>query len=167
MISIFKQERDSEGREVIEIGMNAMLFQILAIVAPLVFLGTAYYGVGTGPMGLPWFLIAAPIAFGAIGYAAVVWMSSRSKVRITIDGKAGKLLVGTSAGQSEVSIADVAKAEFGANSDSEGSVVYRLEFVMRSGERVPATSIYSNAYALGDQAKTVAAINAALARQMA
>ena len=167
MISIFKLERDSEGREVVEIGMNAMLFKISAIGGPIVFLGFAYFAVGTGPMGLPWFLIAGPIALGAIAYAAVVWMSGRLKVRVTIDSKAGKLLVGTSAGQSEFRLVDVAKAEFGADSGGEGATVYRLEFVMRTGERVPATSMYSTVYTLGDQAKTVAAINAALGRQMA
>lgn len=167
MISFFKQERDSEGREVVEIGMNAMLFQISAIAGPLVLLVVAYFVIGRGPLGMPWYLIVGPIALGVIAYPVVLWMCRRSKVRVTIDSKAGKLIVGTSAGQSEIRVSDLAKAEFTSQSDSEGTTLYRLEFIMRDGGRVPATTMYTNAYSLGDQAKAVAAINAALRRQMA
>ena len=167
MISIFKQERDPQGREVVQIGMNPMLFQVAAIGGPLALIGTAYFTVGQSPIGMPWFLVAGPIAIGVIGYAAVSWMSRRSNVRITIDAKAGKLLVGTSSGQAEIRMVDVAKAEFGSSSAGEGPTVYRLEFVMRSGERVPATAAYFNAYALGDQAKTVGAINGSLGARSA
>jgi len=67
---------------------------------------------------------------------------------------------------SEVRMADVASAEFTATS-GRSNTVYRLEFVMKNGERVPNTTMYTNAYGLTVQAKTVASINAALGRQMA
>ena len=126
MFSIFKQERDSQGREFVEMGMNAALFKIVAIAGPLAFLGFAYFAMGWGPMGMPWYLIAAPVVFAAIGYPMSAWMSRRSIFRITIDSKAGKLLVGTSGGQSEVRIADVEKAEFGLESGDEGTTLYRF-----------------------------------------
>ncbi len=163
----------SEGRETVQIGMNATLFRIAAIAGPIVFLGVAYYALGGQPMGMPWFLVAAPVIFAAIAYATVTWMCGRSRVRVTMDRKAGKLLVGTSEGKSEVRIADVEKAEFGMEKTEpgpelgdQGSTLYRLEFVMKSGERVPATSMYTNMYARGDQARMVAAINAALVPRM-
>ena len=162
MISIFKEARDADGRTVVEIGMNSMLFQISAITWPLVLIVVAYFAVGTGPQRLPLYLIAGFIVIGAIAYAVAGWMGKRTKVRITIDGKAGKLLVATSDGQSEVHMADVASAGFTAASGESG--VYRLEFVMKNGERVPATTTYTNAYSLSVQAKTVALINAALGR---
>ena len=97
-----------------------------------------------------------------MGAIAAAWMCRRSKVRVTVDGKTGKLLVETSAGVSEIRIADVAKAEFGMRASGKGSAVYRLELVLKNGERVPATASYFSAYSLGDQAKTTAAIDAAV-----
>lgn len=166
MISTFKQSRDAEGRDVVELAMNAMIFKAAAIVIPLIFLAMAYAALGGGPMGFPWFMIVVPLVFAVIGYFLVGWICNRTKLRITIDGKAGKLLVDTAGGQSELRLADTAKAEFSAASGSEGSAVYRLEFVMKNGERVPATAIYANVYGPGDRAKTVAVINAALGKQM-
>lgn len=166
MYSMFKQERDPEGREVIELGIDTRILIGAAMIVPIAFMAMAYFTVGQGPMGLPWFMVAAPIAFAAIGGGMAFWMASRTKVRITVDRLAGKLLVATAGGLSEVRIADLANAEFAAKSLSEGGTVHRLEFVMKDGTRVPATSTYSNSYSPGNQAKTVAAINATLGQRM-
>jgi hypothetical protein len=166
MISIYKEECDPEGRTVVEISMNGKLFGIMAIVGPLALMGATYYFVGRGPIGMPWFMVAGPIVIGALGYAMVTWMGKASRVRVTIDRAAGKLLVATSAGQSEVRIADLAGAAFGTNSDSDGSPVYRLEFVMKNGEPVPATSAYFSAYGPDDRAKMAAAINNSLGKPL-
>jgi hypothetical protein len=167
MFSIFKQARDPQGRDVIELGMNEMLFKAAAIAVPLIFLATIYFVIGTGPAGLPWFLIAAPLVFMVIGYPAVAWICRRYRLSITIDKSAGKFLLATSAGQSEIRMADVSNAEFASVTDSEGTKSYRLEFIMRSGERVPATAGHFSGYAQDHQTKTLAAINGALGQKPA
>jgi len=167
MLSIFRQERDAQGREVVEISMNAKLAQALVIVVALAALAAAWFAFGAGPTGMPWFMIAAPIAMAVLGVPMMAWMASRSKVRVTIDAGSRKLLIDTSAGHSELRMADVERAEFARTSGGKGSTVYRLELVMRNGERVSATRMYSNAYSPDHQARTLAAINAALASKSA
>ena len=163
MFSLYKSALDSEDRVVLEIGMNALLMQAAAVVVPLLMMGAAYFAMGRGPMGMPWYLIAGPIFVAVFGFFVTGWMCKRTKVQVTVDSKAGKLLVNAGGSQSEIAMADVARAEFGVTTDSEDNSVSRLEFVMKNGERIPATSSYSNMYGRGDQAKMVAAITSALA----
>ena len=174
MMSVFKQERDPDGREIIEIGMNAALMKAAAVVAPLVFVGLAYIFTGRGPAPFPWFMVAIPIGFAIVAVPVAGWMARKSQVRITLDTKAGRILYSTSGVNSELRMGDVAAAEFAStvsrSTDSGNNTreitVYRLEFVKKDGERLPVTATYSNVYSLEHQRKTVAAINAALGRRM-
>ncbi len=173
MFSICKQERDSEGREVIELGMDLKRVKAMLMAAPVVFVLVGYF------MGMPLIMMAVMLvflvaAFAVIGFPALASIASGSNLRVTLDSKAGKLLVATASGQSEIRMAELAKAEFSSSistsTDSDNNTrettVYRLEFVKKNGERVPAMAAYSSVYSLDDQGKMAAAINAALKRQM-
>ena len=165
MASIFRREHDTQGREVIEIGMDTHLFLGLAVAMPAVFIAGAYYALGDGPQGVPSFLLVVATLFAAGASALVAWMGRRSRIKVTIDGNSGKLFVRTSDGESELRMADVSKVEFAASTGSEGPALSRLELVLKSGERM-ATSAYSSVYTLAHKNAAVKVINAALGRQM-
>lgn len=175
MFSTFKQDRDEQGREVIEMGMDEKRAKMALMAAPFVFVLIGYFAVG-----MPLIMMAAMVAFllaafAVIGFPMMKLMTQRSQLRVTLDRKAGNILVGTRSGQAEIRMADLAKAEFGSSvstsTDSDNNTrettVYRLEFVKKNGERVPATAAYSNVYSQEHQRNMVAAINAALGRQTA
>jgi hypothetical protein len=174
MFSSCKQERDAEGREVIEMGMDAKRAKVALMAAPVVFVLAGYFFMGMPLIPMAMMLVFLLAAFAVIGFPALASSAGMSTLRVTLDSRAGKLLVATASGKSEVRMADLAKAEFSASistsTDSDNNArettVYRLEFVRKNGERVPATAAYSNVYSLDDQGKMVAAINAALKRQM-
>ena len=166
MPSTFKRDHDGQGREVVEIGMNTPLFQGLAIALPAVFIAFVYYAMGSSPQGVPWYFAAFAVVLAAAGFAMVTWIGRGSRVRVTIDGNAGKLFILNSSGETELRMAEVTRAEFATTQDDEGSTLCRLEFVLKGGERVPATNGYSNLYAERHQNDAVKVINASLGRQM-
>lgn len=174
MFSVYKQERDAEGREVIEMGMDTKRVKAALIAAPIVFVLAGYFF-----MGMPLILMAMMLAFllaafAVIGFPVLAKIASLSKLRVALDSKFGRILVESADGPLEIRMADLAKAEFGSSistrTDSDNNTrettVYRLEFVRKNGERVPATAAYSNVYSLDVRGKMVVAINAALGRQM-
>ncbi len=170
MLSVFRQEHDAQGREVVEIGFNMKRLKALLIALPTIF----FFGLGF-IMDAPLFVMAIPAIFmtaavAVIGFPALASIGKLSEVRVTLDSKFGRILVTTHAGQSEIPMAEVAGAEFGSYvrsspSDDRTTRVYRLEFVKKNGERVPATAGYTT-YSLADQGKMVAAVKAALERQL-
>ena len=174
MFSTFRQERDDQGREVIEMGMDLKRAKIGLMAAPVVFVLIGYFAMHMPIIAMAAMLAFLLAAFAVIGFPAMAMMAKRSQLRLTLDSKAGRILVATGSGESEIRMAELAKAEFGStvstSTDSDNNTrettVYRLEFVKKSGERVPATVSYSNAYSLEHQRSMVAAINAALGRQM-
>jgi hypothetical protein len=173
MFSIYKQERDTEGREVIDLGMDLKRVKAMLLAAPVVFVLVGYF------MGMPLIMMAVMLVFllatiTVIAFPVLARMAPMSKLRITLDSKSGRILVESADGPSEIRMADLAKAEFSSSistrTDSDfntrETTVYRLEFVKKNGERVPAAAGRSNVYSLAHQEQTVAAINAALKRQM-
>ena len=113
---------------------------------------------------MPRFLVISPIAACVAFNAMTLWLTKRVWVRVTLDVAAGNLLVITSSGQVSLPMAEVARAEFARDDSGESSPVYRLEFAMKDGKRIPATSIFVNAYGADHRAKAVEVINAALGR---
>ena len=175
MFSVCKQERDAEGREVIELGMDLKRVKAMLMAAPVVFVLAGLFVMGMGMLiAMAAMLVFLLAGFAVIGFPALASIANNSKLRVTLDSKAGKLLVATASGQSEIRMADLAKVEFSSSvstsTDSDNNTrettVYRLEFVKKSGERVPATAGRSNVYSLAHQEQMVSAINAALHRQM-
>ena len=174
MFSICKQERDTEGREVIELGMDLKRAKAIVLALPVVFVLAGYFVMGMPLIAMAAMLVFLLAAFAVIGFPALASIANNSKLRVTLDSKAGRLLVATASGQSEIRMADLAKVEFSSSvstsTDSENitreTTVYRLEFVKKSGERVPATAGRSSVYSLAHQEQMVSAINAALRRQM-
>jgi len=173
MFSCYKLERDAEGREVIELGMDLKRAQAALIAAPSVFVLAGYF------MGMPLIMMAVMLVFllatvAVIGFPLLARMAPMSRLRITLDSKTGRFLVATASGQTEIRMADLAKAKFGSSisthtwSDNRTTrtTVYRLEFVKKNGQRVPATAGHSSLYSRVHQEQVVAAINAALKRQM-
>ena len=63
-------------------------------------------------MGMPWYLIAVPILVAIFGFVSTAWIDKRTKVRVIIDSKAGKLLIHVAGDQSQVVMADIVRAEF-------------------------------------------------------
>jgi hypothetical protein len=174
MFSIYKLARDAQGREVIELGMDDKRGKAVLMAAPIVFVLAMYFVMDMPLIMAAVMLVFLLAAFAVIGFPALASIAGMSMLRITLDSKSGRILVENAAGPSEIRMAEVARAEFGSSisstTSSDGSsaetTVYRLEFVMKNGERVPATAGYTNSYSLADQEKMVAAINAALGRQM-
>lgn len=178
MFSTFKEERDDQGREVIEMGMDLKRAKIGVMAMPIVFVLIGFFAMGM-PLDFTVIILAFLLVF-LLAAAAVIVLPSMatiaksSQLRVTMDGKFGRILVATESGESEIRMADLVSAEFGSqistSRDSKGytreTTVYRLEFVKKSGERVPATASYSNVYSLEHQRKLVAAIDSAIKRQL-
>ena len=175
MFSTCKQEQDAEGREVIELGMDLKRAKAALMAAPVVFVLMGYFFMHMPIIAMVAMLAFLMAAFAVIGFPFVALAANRSKLRVTLDRKEGRILVETASGQAELRMADLAKAEFSSSistsTDSDNNTrettVYRLEFVKKNGERVPATAARSNVYSLAHQELMVAAINSALSRQMA
>jgi hypothetical protein len=161
-ISTYREARDPQGRNIVEIGMNPPLAWIQVIVVPFCLFVFAYMVMGRGRTGIPWGFMVWLVVVSVLGFAIVSRGIKGTKVRVTIDSGAGKLLVATSTGQSEIRIADVSRAEFVLSDDSAADGLHHLEFVMKNGGRVPATTM-STIIARHHQAKMIAAINTALA----
>jgi hypothetical protein len=204
MFSVYKHERDAEGREVIEMGVNLGRCKAALVAAPVVFVLAGYFIVGMPLIPMAMMLAFLMAAFAVIGFPFLGMMAKISQLRVTLDSKAGKILVERTAGAMEtgmaglaktmfgsavssstgadgdrrdtleIRMAELAKAEFGSSistwTDSDRNTrkttVYRLEFVKKNGERVPATASSSNVYSLAHREQMVAVINTALKRQM-
>jgi hypothetical protein len=174
MFSYCRLERDAEGREVIELGMNVKRFKTMLMAASVVFVLAGYFGMHMPLIATVMMLVFLMAVIAVIGFPVLATSARVAKLRVTLDSKAGRLLVETADGQSEIRMADLAKAEFGSSvsvsTDSDNNTrqtaVYRLEFVKKNGERAPARAGYSSVYSLAHQEQLVAAINAALKRQM-
>lgn len=173
MFSTFRNTLDADDRGVLEIGMNVVLMQAAAVIVPLLMMGGAYFGMGRGPMGMPWYLIAIPILVAIFGFVTTGWIDKRTKVRVIIDSKAGKLLIHVAGAQSQIVMADIVRAEFDerirqtTNTEDTNTITVgnnmesQLQFVMKDGKHIPAGG-YQTFYSKGDQAKMVAAINSTL-----
>jgi hypothetical protein len=174
VFSTYRQDRDAEGREVIELGMDLKRSKAALMAMPVVFVMVGYFVAHMPLIAMAAMLVFLLAAFAIIGFPFVALIAKRSQLRVTLDSKAGKLLLATGSRQSEMLMADLAEAEFGSristSTDSDNNTrettVFRLEFVKKSGERVPATAAYSNVYSMEHRRNMVAAINAALGRKM-
>jgi hypothetical protein len=173
MFSTFRTTLDAEDRGILEIGMNVVVMQAAAVVVPLLMMGGAYFAMGRGPMGMPWYLIVVPILAAIFGFVMTGWIDKRTKVRVIIDSKTGKLLIHVAGDQFQIEMADVVRAGFDervrqtTNTEDTNTITVgnnmesRLELVMKDGKRIPAGG-YQTFYSQGDRAKMVAAINSAL-----
>ena len=174
MFSYCSQERDAQGREVIELGMNEKRVKFSIVAVPIVFVIVMYFVMDLPLIMAAFGLILFPVIFAGVGFQFLGGIAEQTALRVTLDSKAGRILVASASGQSAIRMVEVAKAEFGSSistsTSSDGTTrqrtVYRLEFVKKDGERVPATAAYSSIYSLADQGTMVAAVNAALGRQM-
>lgn len=95
--------------------------------------------------------IAAAFIFGlvALCIALLVWERARSRARLNIDRASSCVRVDSRSGRTELPLRDIEKAEIGSaiQTTAKGAPVtrYRLEFVLRDRQRVPATSDYYRA----------------------
>jgi hypothetical protein len=174
MLSACKQERDAEGREVVSLGMDRNRARVVIFGAPVIVVLVMHIALEL-PLPVTLVVLAVLTALAAyVSFRLLGWMVKRAQLRVTLDTKAGRILVATPDGQSALRMADLAKAEFGSTistftrgTHTEETTVYRLEFVKKNGERMPATTAYTSAYSLAHQREMTTAINAALERRMA
>lgn len=162
----FRQDRDAQGREFIEIGYDAWLYKTLAVAAPLS-ISVAAWILSDHIRGvMPWFFYWFPAGAACIIYWITSAIFDRSDVRITADSGAGRFLVDSYSGRKEVALADVASVEFASKNVDRRVIVSRMEFVMKSGERVPAWEQFTNVYGAEVEQKLLAAVNDVLKRRM-
>ena len=103
------------------------------------------------------FLIVVSVPF----IAHLIRQRSKSRVRVTVDRATSLVRVATVDGRTDIPIRDIEKVDIGSSiqATSDGKfTLYRLEFVRRNQERVPATTEYLHLSA-GDREKLLEALN--------
>jgi hypothetical protein len=160
-MSVFQEERDLQGRVHVEVCMPPVS-RFVAVVPTLCFLAFFWFVLRPGPLAAQMGWGAWLIAAGAVGYMILMLNMKASRLRVTIDGKAGKLIVESFPGEAVFRIAEVDRAEFVAVDTSDAMESHKLEVVMKNGRRAKASR---GAYYLYEhhRARMLAAIDAALA----
>jgi hypothetical protein len=158
MFSGFSEARNTTGQTVISFGAPIGIHLISAVAGPLVGIVAIYFFTRDWQMGIPWWIYAAIVSAGCLSIAILLWFDSLSWVRVTVDRQKSFLAIATRRGNSELPMRDIASAAIDSN-NSGRSTTYRLQFVLRNGECVPATSSYFNFYREADRKCVVEAIN--------
>ena len=159
-------ERDPAGNLVIE--LRAVIGILLFGLAPYPVVVAAGYLLAGAPLGVSSAIVGAflvLIGLDALGIALLIRHRSKSRVRVTIDRATSRVLVDTQDGQTAISIREIEKAELGSATvaTSKGPMTrYRLEFVLRNRERMPATAGYLSV-SPGDRENLLEALNHELA----
>ena len=140
----FSAERDPTDNLVVEF-RKVIGIQVIALaMAPIV--ATAGFALTTGSLVVSWQIVGASVVvLCALGIALMFWQRAQSSARITIDRTRSRVLVDSHGGQKELPIHDIEKAELGTSIHiikRRATTVYRVEFVLRNGERVPASAGY-------------------------
>ena len=157
----FSSERDPAGNLVVDfraaIGIQLIGFAMTPFVA------AAGYASAGAPLGYSWPIFGGLlflVGVAAFGVALMFWQRSRSRVRVAIDRARSSVLVDSHSGRKELPIRDIEKAELGStvSKNKSRATIYRLEFVLRNRERVPATTEYCSATS-GDREKLLEALN--------
>ena len=141
-------ERDTAGNLVIELRMAIGMMLIGFALGP--FIMAAGYVLAGAPLGYSWMILGGWIFFivlDALGITLIHWQHAKSRVRVCIDRAKSRVLIDADSGRSELAIRDVEKVEFGSTPSGRApaSMLHRLEFVLRNGERMPSTHVYCNA----------------------
>ncbi len=168
----FSAERDSAGNFVAVFHMPIGIQLIGFATSPLV--TAAGYALAGAPLGVSsWEVIFGGLFIGivmpALGITAMFWARSRACVRVTVDRALSRVLLDTRTGQAVTPIRDIEKAELGSVIQTTGGgpkTAYRLELVLRNGERAPATTAYFIAPP-GDSEKVLEALNQELGARSA
>lgn len=157
----FTAEHDPAGNLVVE--FRAVIGIQLIGFAMVPFVMSAGYALTGAPLGFSWPIIGAFFLFigvTALGIALMFWQRSRSRVRVSIDRARSLVLIDSHSGRRELPIREIEKAELGStiSTGKSAATIYRLEFVLRNRERVPATTEYCGA-SPGDREKLLEALN--------
>jgi hypothetical protein len=138
----------------------------LSMIVPLVLIGFLLISVGIGEKGAPALIYLAFAGFGCIMTVMALSSLASSRVQLTIDRRRSALIIESRSVRSELRMRDVSNAEISIRSGSAGSSTiktsYRLEFVLRDGKRVPATSSFYNHYLMSDLDEVLKIINSEL-----
>ncbi len=157
----FSAERDPAGNLVVEF-RAAIGIQLIAF-ATGPFVASAGYALAGAPLGFSWPIIGGfffLVGVAALGIALMFWQRSRSRVRVSIDRAKSCVLVDSHSGRTELPIRDIEKAELGStvSTNKSRATIYRLEFVLRNRQRLPATTEYCSATP-ADREKLLEALN--------
>ena len=163
MFTLFENKQDQEGRVVLVLRPNFLLHGVIGVAFVVTFVVLQFVLFGAGPMGVPWYMIAAPLAFGALTAVMTVWMTRRLAMTLTIDEVRSLLLINSAGSQTEWPLREFQGAEFVVSSDYEGSATgFRL--IRRNGERVSPVNANFMFNRARDREKVVAALKQAFAQ---
>ena len=99
MFTLFENKQDQEGRVVLVLRPNFLLPGVIGVAFVVTFVVLQFVLFGAGPMGVPWYMIAAPLAFGALTAVMTVWMTRRLAMTLTIDEARSLLLIDSAGSQ--------------------------------------------------------------------
>ena len=110
-------------------------------------MGTAGYVAAGNPLKIPLAIVPAFfVVLAVLGAAPLMWQSRRSRARIRIDRSSSSVVIDTRSGRTELPFRDIEKAQIGSQAGvtAKGAPItrYRLEFILRDGQLVPATVDY-------------------------
>lgn len=153
-------ERDAAGNLAIEFTPAIGIALVGLATSPLVAAGG--FASSGSQLGLTWVVagISFVVVLAASGIAFMIWDRSRSRVRVGIDRVSASVFLDSHGGRKTIPIRDIDKAELGSTRSmgKRPTTVYRLEFVLRNGERIPATAEYYGA-SPADREQLMAALN--------
>ena len=110
MFSYCRQERDAQGCEAIELGMNEKRVKFSIVAVPIVFVIVMYFVMDLPLIMAAFGLILFPVIFAGVGFQFLGGIAEQTALRVTLDSKAGRILVASASGQSEIRMVEVAKA---------------------------------------------------------
>ncbi|TAJ91792.1 MAG: hypothetical protein EPO31_13880 [Gammaproteobacteria bacterium] len=138
-------ERDSTGNLVVEL-CEPIGLQVIGLATSPFVTSAGYILVGA-PLGFSWQVIGVLFLFIAVtvmGIALMFWQRARTRVRVSLNRGKTAVFIDSHSGRRELPIRDIEKAELGTSlsTGKHATTIYRLVFVLRNQERVPATTGY-------------------------
>jgi hypothetical protein len=164
-MSTLEVDRTSTGNVVIRFRAMVGLSLSLAAIVPLFLIAIVFVTVGTGETGAPPFIYAAFAGFGCIGIVIVLGGLASSKAQITIDRRRSTLIIESMRIRTELPMREVLNAEIASSSVASSggaNTLYRLEFALRNGKRIPATREFNSLYLVEDLSNILKIVNAEL-----
>lgn len=152
---------DAAGSPRVELQQAIGIVVVAAALSPAIV--TAGYVLAGAPFGYTPMVFGGllfVIAIDAAGIAMMFLVRARSRVRVGVDRARALLVIDSHTGRREIPIREADRFEFGSVPSSKNPAVplHRLEIVLRSEQRVPATDAH---FAVGpaDRSRVVEALN--------
>jgi hypothetical protein len=154
----FRAVRDATGKAVIELKVPIGVYLGMAIIPPLLLMVGYVVNYANDPKKVIWYAVAFLSFWLVLATAFVRMLGARSRLTITFDHSNNSLAVDSRGIHVNIPLRDIVVAEF-ATARGENTTLFRLEFVLRSGERVSATKYYFDYFEAEDRDLVLSAIN--------